>query len=121
VWEKTIARIKPPLSSQLLHTQVEFKGDDLFVTLNGGHAALFEDSIKSNLKTIEKIVAEEAGRTIKITLVASPKKVARKKNLKEKVMDKPLIREALELFDGRIVEVIPMDNPGNKKNGGNHV
>jgi len=121
VWEKTVARIKPPLSSQLLHTQVELKGDELFLTLNGGHAVLFEDSIKSNLKTIEKIVTEEAGRAVRITLVTSAKKITRKKNLKEKIMDKPIIKEALELFDGRIVEVTPMDNPENKKNGGDHV
>ncbi len=121
IWEKTIARIEPPLSSQLLHTQVELKGDELLLTLNGGHAALFEESIKSNLKTIEKIVSEEMGRTVRITLGTSAKKITRKKNLKEKIMDKPLIKEALQLFDGRIVEVTPTDHPENKKNGGDHV
>ena len=36
------------------------------------------------------------------------KKPIAKKDLKEKVMADPAIREVLELFDGRIVDVAPI-------------
>ena len=122
LWGKTLARIEPPLSSQLLHTQVELKGEtELFLTLDGAHAALFGDSIRQNLAVIEKIASEEAGKKVTITLTALHKKVASKKSIKGKIMDEPLIKEALELFDGRIVELAPLDNPENKRNGGDHV
>lgn len=96
------------------------RGDELFLTLNGGQA-VFEDSIKSNLKTLEKIASEEAGRKIRIKLTTAHKKSVRKRDLKEKVLEDPLIREALELFEGRIVDVTPVDGSENIQNGGDHV
>lgn len=120
VWERTVARIQPPLASKLLQTKVELKGNELFLTLNGGHA-VFEDSINKNLKTIEKILSEESGCRIRIKLVTSSRKNVRKKDLKEKIMEEPLIKEALELFEGRIVDVAPVENAENTKNGGDYV
>jgi DNA polymerase-3 subunit gamma/tau len=120
-WERTVARIDPPLASKIVHAAAELKEDTLHLTLDGGHA-VFEDSIRKNLKEIEKILAEEAGRRIGITLSASQKKSTRKKGLKEKVMEEPLIREALELFEGRVVEISPLtSSEKNGKNGGDHV
>ncbi len=120
VWGRTVARVEPPLASKLGHAVTELKGDELFLTLNGGQA-VFEDSIKSNLKMLEKIASEEAGRKIRIRLATAHKKGVRKKDLKEKVLAEPLIKEALELFEGRIVDVTPVDDTENIKNGGQHV
>jgi DNA polymerase-3 subunit gamma/tau len=120
VWEKTVSRVEPPLASKLVHAAAELRGDELFLTLNGGQA-VFEDSIKSNLKTLEKIASEEAGRKIRIKLTTAHKKNVRKRDLKEKVLEEPLIREALELFEGRIVDVTPVDGSENIQNGGDHV
>jgi DNA polymerase-3 subunit gamma/tau len=120
IWERTIARVEPPLASKLVHAAAELKGDELFLTLNGGQA-VFEESIKSNLKTLEKIASEEAGRRLRIKLTTAHKKSVRKRDLKEKVLEEPLIREALELFEGRIVDVTPVDGSENIQNGGDHV
>jgi len=120
IWKRTIARVETPLASKLAHTSAELRGDELFLILNGGHA-VFEDSIKSNLKIVEKIASEEAGRKLRIKLTTANKKSIRKKDLKEKILEEPLIREALELFEGRIVDVTPVDGSENKQNGGENV
>jgi DNA polymerase-3 subunit gamma/tau len=120
IWARTVARVEPPLASKLGHAAAELRGDELFLTLNGGQA-VFEDSIKGNLKMLEKMASEEAGRKIRIRLTTAHKKSVRKRDLKEKVLEEPLIREALELFEGRIVDVTPVDGSENIRNGGDHV
>jgi DNA polymerase-3 subunit gamma/tau len=120
-WERTVARIDPPLASKITHAAAEFREDTLLLTLDGGHA-VFEDAIRKNLKDIEKVLAEETGRNISIRLSALQKKAGRRKGLKEKVMEEPLIKEALELFEGRVVDISPIaSSEKNGKNGGDHV
>jgi len=63
-------------------------------------------------------VSGEYGEKVRVKLVISQKKAPRKKDLKEKVMNEPVVKEALELFEGRVVDVTPIENT---KNGGNHV
>lgn len=116
-WAKTLEKIDPPLASKISQASVEFKGDELLLTLDGGHA-VFEDAIKKNLKSLENIMSCEYGENIRIKLATSQKKAPRKKDLKEKAMNEPVVREALELFKGRIVDVTPIEN---NKNGGDHV
>ncbi|MEW6107832.1 MAG: DNA polymerase III subunit gamma/tau [Nitrospirota bacterium] len=119
-WERTLGRIEAPLASKISQARVELKGDELLLTLNGGHA-VFEESIKMNLKSIEKMLSEESGSRIKIKIVTLHKKSPGKKDLKEKIMKDPVIREALELFEGRIVDVTSLENTDKNKNGGDHV
>jgi DNA polymerase III subunit gamma/tau len=121
VWKRTVARLEPPLSSQLAQATVELRGKELFLTLNGGHAALFGDSIKNNLEAIGKIVSEEYGGDVSVRFAVSQKKTVRKKDLKQKIMEEPLIKEALELFEGRIVDISPSGDTENTHNGGKYV
>jgi hypothetical protein len=53
-------------------------------------------------------LSEEFGRVITVGVETVKKKTVRKKDLKEEVMADPTIREVLELFDGRIVDVAPI-------------
>jgi DNA polymerase-3 subunit gamma/tau len=119
-WEWTVARIEPPLSSQLVQAGVKFGDGEIALTLDGGHA-VFADSITRNIKMIEKILFEESGSRIRITIATTAKKTVRRNSMKEKVMGEPLIREALELFDGRIVDVKPVEKTEKSKNGGRDV
>jgi DNA polymerase III subunit gamma/tau len=116
-WAKTLEKIDPPLASKISQASVEFKGDGVLLTLDGGHS-VFEDAIKKNLKSLENIMSSEYGENVRIKLATSQKKAPRKKDLKEKAMNEPVVREALELFEGRIVDVTPIEN---NKNGGDHV
>jgi DNA polymerase III subunit gamma/tau len=116
-WSKALEKIDAPLASKIAQAHVALKGDELLLTLNGGHA-VFEEAIKKNLKSLEGIVSAEYGSKLKVTLATSQKKGPRKKDLKEKVMNEPVVKEALELFEGRVVDVTPLET---LKNGGDHV
>jgi DNA polymerase-3 subunit gamma/tau len=107
LWEKTLKRIDAPLASKVSQAVVEMKGNELILTLNGGHA-VFEDAIRKNLNMLEEVLYEEAGSRFKIKLaLLKNKNTSRKKDLKKKILKEPVIREALDLFEGRIVDIIP--------------
>jgi len=107
VWDRVIAKMEPPLASKLSKASFNITGDKLVLTLNGGYS-LFADSLKKNADLIEKIFSEELGRKVNLELRLAKKKVIHKKDLKEKVMADPVIKEVLELFDGRVVDVKPI-------------
>jgi len=120
VWKKVLETIDAPLASKLENAAIELRGSELQIILNGGHA-VFQDTISRNLKAIEQRLAEHAGRKIGISLAVQPKKAIKKKDLKETALKEPVIQEALELFEGRIVDVIPLEESGIKENGGDNV
>ncbi len=105
--ERALSRMDPPLASKLSKANFTMSGDKLILTLNGGDS-FFADSIRKNAELIEKIFAEELGGRVDLEVQTAKKKTVRKKDLKEKVMADPLIKEVLELFDGRIMDIIPM-------------
>jgi DNA polymerase III subunit gamma/tau len=107
VWDKVLRRMDPPLASKLSKDGFNISGDKLVLTLNGGYS-VFADSIKKNKELIEQIFSEELGNRISLEIQTVKKKIVRKKDLKEKVMADPVIKEVLELFDGRIVDVRAM-------------
>lgn len=116
-WAKTLEKIDSPLASKISQAGIELNGDELLLTLNGGHS-VFEDAIKKNLKELENIVSGEYGNKLRVKLNTSQKKNPRRKDLKEKAINEPVVKEALKLFDGRVVEVTALENI---KNGGEHV
>jgi DNA polymerase-3 subunit gamma/tau len=109
-WKRTLERIDPPLASKISKAAVELNGNELVLTLNGG-VGLFEDAIRNKLNDLEQILSEESGKTIKIKLTSAAKKSSRKKDLKNKVMNEPIVKEAMELFDGRVVNITPLNDP----------
>jgi DNA polymerase-3 subunit gamma/tau len=120
VWEKALKRIDPPLASKIAQAEISLQGSELFMVLNGGQA-VFEDAIRTNLKALERELSLEAGTPITVTLQLLHKKRMRKKDLKKKISKQPVIKEALELFEGRIIDIIPSDQSKKTKNGGSHV
>ncbi|GAB4486036.1 MAG: DNA polymerase III subunit gamma/tau [Thermodesulfovibrionales bacterium] len=122
LWQRTVERLDPPLASKFAHAGIEITGDELLLTLNGGHA-VFADDITRNIKPIEQILFEESGRKIRIRLVTAARKTVKKKDLKEKVMNEPAVRKVLDLFEGRIVDVTPLEqnHTDNDRNGGDDV
>jgi DNA polymerase-3 subunit gamma/tau len=105
-WEKAIKRMDTPLASKLSRAEFKLDGDELMIILNGGDS-LFADSLVKNLEMIERIFSEEIGKKIKVKIETKKEKRISKKDLKEKVMAEPIIKEALELFEGRIADIIP--------------
>lgn len=108
LWERAIKKMDAPLASKLSRADFRLNGNELKIILNGGDS-VFADSIKKNLKVLEKIFFEEIGSDIKVKIETQKEKKMSKKELREKIMGEPIIKEALELFDGRIVDVIPVE------------
>mgnify|MGYP001295956203 CR=1 FL=1 len=107
IMDRVIKKMAPPLASKISKANCKFVGDKLVLTLNGGDS-LFADSIKKSTALIEQIFSEELGSKIEIEVETAKKKTIRKKDLKEEVMADPAIKKVLELFDGRIVDVMPI-------------
>jgi DNA polymerase III subunit gamma/tau len=105
LWDNAVRKMDPPLASKLSKASYALDGDRLVLTLS---EELFADSIKKNKKIIENIFSEELGSGVRLAIEIAEKKAVRKKALKEEVMDDPAIKEVLELFDGRIVDVMPI-------------
>ena len=108
IWEKALKRIDPPLASKIAQAEVSLQGSEWLMVLNGGQA-VFEDAIRKNLKALERELSHQAGTPMTITLQLLHKKRMRKKDLKKKISKQPVIKEALELFEGRIIDIIPLD------------
>ncbi len=107
VRERALQRMSPPLQSKLSAAQLQLEGEKLILTLNGGDS-VFADSIRKNRDALESIFSEELGKTVRLEIVTVKKKEVRRKDLKAEVMADSAIREVLDLFDGRIVDVTPV-------------
>ncbi len=112
LWENIVQRTEPPLASKLSKAMVRLEGNIFVLALNGGHA-LFSDSIKKHAGILEPIVSDALGKKVKIRVETVKKKLIRKKDLKDEAKSDPKIQEVLELFDGRIVDVIPTEEDTN--------
>jgi DNA polymerase III subunit gamma/tau len=105
--ERALRKMAPPLQSKLSHASFKLDEDKLILTLNGGDS-VFADSLKKNGELIAQIFSDELGNAVSLEVVTAKKKVVRRKDLKEEVMADSAIQEVLELFDGRIVDVMPI-------------
>jgi DNA polymerase-3 subunit gamma/tau len=117
VWNKVLGRIDPPLASKLSKAQYELHEDRLVLIFNGGDS-LFAESVKKNAEMIGEIFSEELGKGITIEVETTKKRSVRKKDLKDKVKADPAIKEVLELFEGRIVDVFPINEQKRQETGG---
>jgi DNA polymerase III subunit gamma/tau len=106
IWDRALKRMATPLASKLFKAEHQLTGEMLVLTLNGGDS-VFADSIKKQSKNIAEIFSEELGSSIHVEVVTVKKKTVRKRDLKHEIMSDPEIKAVLELFDGRVVDVIP--------------
>jgi DNA polymerase-3 subunit gamma/tau len=118
--ERFLAKVEGmnhPLACKLAGAGLRIEGDSLVVTFDGG-SAIHADSVKGSLKLLENTASEIFGRKLSLKIDIVRKKVQRKRELKEKILSEPLVKEAIELFDGRIVDVRTIEN---SKKGGTDV
>ncbi|MEW6001809.1 MAG: DNA polymerase III subunit gamma/tau [Nitrospirota bacterium] len=116
-WERAIKKMDAPLASKLSKAEFRIDGDELTIIFNGS-SSLFADSIKKNMKVLEQIFSDELRPGIKIKIKTVKEKVISKKDLKKKIMEEPIIKEVLELFEGKIVDVIPITGQKDRNTGG---
>lgn len=107
LFDKAIKKMDAPLASKLSKAEFKLTGDELTIILNGGDS-VFASSIENNTAMIRQLFSEELGTEVRIKIEVGKKETIRKKDLKKKIMEEPTIKEALELFEGRVVDVIPI-------------
>jgi hypothetical protein len=117
VFMQKLEAVNHPLACKLLGAALRIEGDFLVITFNGG-SGIHADSVKKNFETLREIAAEILHRTVSVKIEVEKKKIPRKRELKDKILSEPLVKEAIELFEGRIVDVRTTDN---MKDGGEHV
>lgn len=109
--------VNHPLASKLSEAEVSLDGESLVVTYSGG-TAIHADSVGKNQRLVEEIASGIARRKVSLRIETVKKRIPRKKEIKERILAEPLVKEALELFDGRIVTIRAIEN---SENGGRDV
>lgn len=105
----------PRISSKLAKATPLLKGDTLILTFNSNEVEIFADQIKKNSSLIEEIASDVRESPTKIAIDIQTKRVIRKKDLKDKVLADPVIKEVVDLFDGRIIDVKLKENTGGER------
>jgi DNA polymerase III subunit gamma/tau len=119
IWNKLMERLEEsnaPLVSKLKEGSVTVTDIGITILFNGGMSVL-ASSVKENLPVIQNLIKDIGARSIPVRVETREVKAMSKADLKEKALENPVVREALDLFDGRIAEIYP----DNEKEGGPNV
>jgi len=96
----------PEVSSGLRLGEPELRDGIVYLKLNGGLGGLYKEPIELHKKNIEEAASAIYGTPLKLKIVLKDgKKIPSRKELLERAEKDPFIKEALRLFDGRIVDV----------------
>ncbi len=117
IFLEKLERMNHLLAIKISEAEVNVAGDVLMITFSGG-TAIHADSVRKNLDLLRKAAEEILGKKVPVKIETAKRKIPRKKDLKEKALSEPLVKEAIELFEGRIVDIKPIDS---LKNGGSDV
>ncbi len=112
-WNAALAKLEDtnhPLVCKVREGIVSFD-QGIRLVFNGG-LSVHAESVKENLLAIRTLVDEIAGRKIPIRIETAEAPSPSKRDLREKALSNPIIKEALELFEGKIVDVIPSQDKG---------
>lgn len=119
-WDAVVRKIDEvnhPLAGKLSLAKANLDGETLHIFFNGG-TSVHIDSVKKSIKAVEKAASEVIGKKVSVKIDALKKEVHKKKDLKERAMSEPIVKGVIDLFDGRIVDIKPIEN---SSNGGNDV
>lgn len=95
----------PRISSKLSAATADLNNDVLTLSFNDTEAELCAKPFKDNPAMIEKIASELRARPTKIVIQIKQARQTPKVTLTEKAKSDATVKEALDLFDGRIVNV----------------
>ncbi len=115
LWERLLQRIseeKPSLAGILNKCRPKGIEDQTFRIEVGGTEFTLR-SVKKQFALLEEIASRIAGRKLHLDLIANiqdagVKQKIKKKNeqLKQKALSHPMVMEALELFEGKLVDIV---------------
>ena len=115
LWQKLLQRIaqeKPSLTG-VLNKCRPGPLEDRRLNLEVGGTEFTLRSVKKNIAVLERLSGEIAGQELKLNVIpkiedAGTKRKAKKKNeqLKQKALSHPMVMEVLELFEGKLVDIV---------------
>lgn len=109
LWRKINEKLKaedPLLSYKVTEAKIiDVTDKDLTIGFNGGMSILV-DSVKKNISLIEDIIKDITGNKLNLRIVSLPDIEKKSLNgIKQDVLSNLLVKEAIELFHGTIVNV----------------
>jgi DNA polymerase-3 subunit gamma/tau len=112
LFKSIIEEIKDPrVSSKLSKARPELRDETLVLTFSGSGAEICAEPFKDDTRLIEEIASSLRKAPTRVVIKVEASKTPRRKDLKDKVMSEPLVKEALELFEGRVVDVRKTGEP----------
>jgi DNA polymerase-3 subunit gamma/tau len=111
-WDAVIGKIGQtdhPLACKLAVAEIRVEGDTLFITFNGGDS-IHAGAVKKHIVAIEKAATEIMEREVHVKVETVKKRTQRRKEIREEILADPLVKEAVDLFGGRIVEIRPIES-----------
>lgn len=106
---KKLDEVDHVLACKLGHAEAEVNGDTISIVFNGGFS-VHADAVQEKADVIADIATKAAAR--KITVKVGSKKNTDNQDVRGKVLNDPFVKDALELFDGRIIDIKPKDRRG---------
>ncbi|MBI5055524.1 MAG: DNA polymerase III subunit gamma/tau [Nitrospirae bacterium] len=110
LWQKLIAHLDSQdhlLACKLAEaTLINMTTAELSIGFNGGMSVL-ADSIRKSAPVINPILQKLSGHSIKLKILALPKKEIKNdiNKMKEKVFSEPIVQDAMRIFNGSMVKV----------------
>ncbi|MCS7163892.1 MAG: DNA polymerase III subunit gamma/tau [Thermodesulfovibrio sp.] len=118
-WAKFLEKLEEEnhlLAMKIKHAKVNFKEGEIQLIYNGG-ASFYAESVRESISEIQNILKEFIS-DVMITIHSNEDlNSIESKNiekLKQEAIDHPLVKKTIQLFEGRIFNIIP-------KGGGNNV
>jgi hypothetical protein len=115
MWNSVLEKIEganAPLASKLREGSISVSNEGITIQFNGGVSVLAE-SVRENITLLKDSIKSITGKSIPIRIETKEVKSLSKADLKEKALNNPVVREALELFDGRIIDISPINDKDN--------
>lgn len=103
---KKLDEVDHVLACKLGHAAAEVKGDTLSIVFNGGFS-VHADAVREKAELIADVATKAAAR--KITVKVDSKKNSDNQDVRGRVLSDPFVKDTLELFDGRIIDIKPKE------------
>lgn len=105
----------PRISSKLAKAKPAINENILILNFNSSEAEIFADAIRKNASLIEKTASDIRNKKTKIEIKTHIVKTVKKSELMGKALADPNLREVVDLFEGRIIDVKLKENMGGEQ------
>ena len=101
-----IGKSSPPLASKLAKSKADLSDNTLTLTFASSDAEICAKPFKDDPSSIEEAASDLCNTPVKLELhIKKEQKSTSRTEIKEKAMSDPVVKEAMDLFDGRIVDI----------------